>query len=211
MAASVTSTQSTPSMAELALAKGQGVQQFCANYIGKIIAAMGAYKDLISDLEERCGLPSGFPPRFEDVPKLLDEIEQAASFRRSFHSSVVEALQKHDRNTRNRRKGAARTGHRAILRILQASQFGEPCARLEACGAALQQIRASVTRGVDSRAGSSSGSSSTKGHSGARVGPCMLCFKSGVELRCGHTFCCGCIQRMLRNGGASCSQCVPGA
>ena len=41
-------------MAALALAKGQGVQQFCANYIGKIIAAMGAYKDLIGDLEERC-------------------------------------------------------------------------------------------------------------------------------------------------------------
>jgi hypothetical protein len=190
-----------------AFAKGQGVQQFCANYLGKIIAAKNAYEDLIIDLEERCGLPYGFPPRFEDVPNLLAEIEQASNFRRSFHSSVIEALQKHDRNTRNRRKGAARTGHRAILRVLQASSFGEPCLRLESCSMALKRIKAGVTRGTDSRAESNSGSSSTKEHSDA-LGPCMLCFKSGVELQCGHTFCCGCIQRMLRNGAATCSQCV---
>jgi hypothetical protein len=194
----------------MALAKGQGVQQFCANYLGKIIAATNAYEDLIIILEERCGLPNGFPPRFEDVPKLLDEVEQASNFRRSFHSSVIEALQKHDRNTRNRRKGAARTGHRAILRVLQASSFGEPCSRLESCSMALKKIKAGVTRGTDSRAESNSGSSSAKEPSDT-LGPCMLCFKSGIELQCGHTFCCGCIQRMLRDGAAPCSQCVPSA
>lgn len=200
-------------MAALALARGgDGVQQFCANYVSKIIAAMNAYEDLITDLEERCGIPFGFPPRFEDVPKLLDEIDQASSFRTSFHSSVVEALQKHDRNTRNRRKGAARTGHRAILRVLQASTFGGPCARLESCSSALQKLRASLMRGIDSRAESSSGSSSTKQPgTGARVPWCMVCFKPGVELQCGHAFCCGCIQRMLRNGAGMdrCLQCVP--
>jgi hypothetical protein len=141
---------------------------------------------------------------------LIDEIEQASNFRRSFHSSVIEALQKHDRNTRNRRKGAARTGHRAILRVLQASSFGEPCLRLESCSDALKKIKAGVTRGSDSRAESISGSSSTKEPSDT-LGPCVLCFKSGVELQCGHTFCCGCIQRMLRNGAAPCSQCVAAA
>jgi hypothetical protein len=141
---------------------------------------------------------------------LLDQIEQASTFRRSFHSSVVEALQKHDRNTRNRRKGAARTGHRAILRVLHASSLGEPCPRLESCSMALKKITAGVTSGIDSRAESNSGSSSTKEPSDTH-GPCMLCFKSGVELQCGNTYCCGCIQRMLRNGAASSSQCVTAA
>jgi len=203
-------------MAALAIANGQGVQQFCANYLGKINAAMNAYEELITDLEERCGLPFGFPPRFDEVPKLLHEIEQASTFRSSFHGSVIEALQKHDRNTRNRRKGAARTGHRAILRVLQASSFGKPCERLESCSAALQKARLGAGVGnprggtVSSSAESlSSGSSSTNAHSGARVQWCNVCFKPGVELQCGHAFCCGCIQRMLRNGAAQCSRCPP--
>lgn len=193
----------------MAFVKGHGVQQFCANYLGKIMAAMNAYEDLITDLEERCGLPHGFPPRFEDIPKLLNEIEAASNFRRSFHSSVIEALQKHDRNTRNRRKGAARTGHRAILRVLQASSFGEPCSRLESCSRTVRKIKAGVTQSQDSRAESNSEASSTKEpeNSGAQ-GPCLVCFKSGVALQCGHTFCCGCIQRMLRNGAAPCAQCM---